>query len=493
MDCGGDEVTDKLKSAGLWGGRFSEPLARHVEMLNTSFSFDKRLAAVDVEGSIAYATALLAAEWLESGEHKAICSGLEAISLEFAESKFEPDPGDEDIHTAVERRLYDLIGSAAGKLHAGRSRNDQVATDLRLYLVRTIDKLCDQIRWVQEEVITKADGHLSVIMPGYTHLQPAQPILFSHWLMSFFWKFERDHERLLELRQRTNVCPLGSGALAGNPLGLDRDKLAYSLGFESASENSLDSVEDRDFVCEFLFAASLLQTHLSSLAETLILWSSEAFDFVILHESHCTGSSLMPQKRNPDALELVRGKSGRVLGHLSALLVTLKGLPSGYNKDLQEDKEGLFDVIDTLGSELPIVSDVIRQMKVNAASMASARSSGLLATDVADYLVRKGVPFRDAHHAVGQAVLSAEKLGISIENLPLSTYRAVHAEFDKDVYDVFNVHLSVSHRSARGGTAPQAVEAQLSQARAIIGQDGLGPSCGNNGLQECTTVPEIPR
>ena len=460
------------RPTGLWGGRFTEPLAQHVQALNTSFPFDRRLAAVDIEGSIAYASALREAGWLEDEELEAIVSGLEAIADEFAEGTFEPHPGDEDIHTAVERRLHELIGSAAGKLHAGRSRNDQVATDLRLYLVRMIGELCDQVRWVQEEIVIKAEGHSSVIMPGYTHLQPAQPILFSHWLMSFFWKLGRDYERLLAARQRTNVCPLGSGALAGNALGLDRDQLACSLGFGSSSENSLDGVEDRDFVCEFLFAATLLQTHLSSLAETLILWSSEAFDFVVLHEGHCTGSSLMPQKRNPDALELIRGKTGRVIGHLSALLVTLKGLPSGYNKDLQEDKEGLFDVIDTLGIELLIVADVIRRMKVKAASMAGARSPGLLATDVADYLVRKGVPFREAHHAVGQVVLSAEKLGASIDRLPLSAYRAAHPEFEKDVYDVFDVHLSISHRTSKGGTAPRAVEAQLARAHALLGKDG---------------------
>jgi argininosuccinate lyase len=470
LDCGGDEVTDQFNSPGLWGGRFSEPLAQHVRALNASFSFDRRLAAVDIEGSIAYARALRDAGWLEPEQQDAIVSGLQAIAGEFAEGTFDLHPDDEDIHTAVERRLRELIGSAAGRLHAGRSRNDQVATDLRLYLVRTIDALCEHMRRIQQEIVTKAQGHLGVIMPGYTHLQPAQPILFSHWLMSFFWKLERDRERLRAARQKTNVCPLGSGALAGNPLDLDRDELADSLGFDSASENSLDAVEDRDFVCEFLFAATLLQTHLSSLAETLILWSSEAFGFVALHESHCTGSSLMPQKRNPDALELIRGKAGRVMGHLSALLVTLKGLPSGYNKDLQEDKEGLFDVIDTLSLELPIVADVIRRMKVKAASMAGALGPGLLATDVADYLVRKGVPFREAHYAVGQVILSAEKLGTSIDRLPLSAYQSAHPKFDDDVFEVFDIQRSLARRSSKGGTAPQAVEAQLARARAILGQ-----------------------
>ncbi len=467
-------MADHSKSTAMWGGRFTEPLAPCVDALNASLGFDVRLAAVDVEGSIAYATALRDAGQLEADDHDAIVAGLETIAEEFAAGAFEPQAGDEDIHTAVERRLHELIGDPAGRLHAGRSRNDQVAADLRLYLVGSIDALCEQVRHVQREIVTKAEGHRSVIMPGYTHLQPAQPILFSHWLLSFFWKLDRDHERLLAARRRANVCPLGSGALAGNPLGVDRERLAAALGFDGASENSLDSVEDRDFVSEFLFAASLLQVHLSSLAETLVLWSSDAFGFVTLHESHCTGSSLMPQKRNPDALELVRGKTGRVIGHLTALLVTLKGLPSGYNKDLQEDKEGLFDAIDTLSSELPIVADAIRRMKVNAAAMAGARTPDLLATDLADYLVRKGVPFREAHHAVGQIVLRAEALGTSIDRLPLPAYREAHAGFDADVHDVFDVHRAVSQRTSKGGTAPTAVEAQLERARAILRRSRTG-------------------
>jgi len=465
-------LTDHAKTGLMWGGRFTEPLAPEVGALNASFSFDRRLAAVDVEGSIAYAVALRDAGWLEAADYDAIVSGLAAIDEEFAAGTFQARPGDEDIHTAVERRLHELAGAPAGRLHAGRSRNDQVATDLRLYLIRSIDALCEQVRRLQGEIVTKAEGHASVIMPGYTHLQPAQPILFSHWLMSFFWKLERDCSRLTAARERTNVCPLGSGALAGNPLGVDRDGLAASLDFTASSENSLDAIEDRDFVCEFLFAASLVQTHLSSLAETLVLWSSDPLGFVTLHESHCTGSSLMPQKRNPDTLELIRGKTGRVVGHLTALLVTLKGLPSGYNKDLQEDKEGLFDVIDTLEVELPIVADVIRRLKVNAASMARARSPALLATDLADYLVRKGIPFREAHRAVGRTVLEAEKLGTPIDRLPFSVYREAHAAFDKDVYDVFDVHLSISQRTPKGGTAPKAVAAQIAAARTILAEDG---------------------
>jgi len=458
--------------ATMWGGRFSEPLAPQVAALNASFSFDRRLAEVDVEGSIAYAGALRDAGWLDSDEHASIVSGLERIADEFASGTFGPRPGDEDIHSAVERRLHEFIGEAAGKLHAGRSRNDQVATDLRLYLVRTIDTLSAAIGGVQEAIVAKANAHFGAIMPGYTHLRSAQPILFSHWLMSFFWKLERDRERLLAARRRTNVCPLGSGALAGNPFGLDRDGLAEALGFDGACENSLDGVEDRDFVCDFLYVASLLQTHLSALAETLIVWSSEAFGFIALDESHCTGSSLMPQKRNPDALELIRGKTGRVIGHLTALLVTLKGLPSGYNKDLQEDKEGLFDTVDTLDMELTVVEDVVRKMKVHAERMAAALGPGLLATDLADRLFRKGVPFRRAHRAVGTLVLEAEGRGIPLDQLPPSAFRDAHPAFGDDIHKVFDAHRSVAHRGSKGGTAPDAVSAQIEQAARLLRGDG---------------------
>ena len=461
-------MTDKTSTGGLWGGRFHRPIDEQLRQLNDSFSFDQRLAAVDLRGSIAYADALHGAGLIDPGERAAIVEGLGVIAEEFTDGAFVSQEGDEDIHTAVERRLHELIGDVAGKLHTGRSRNDQVATDLRLYLLEAIDNILDRIRFVQREIVAKAEGNLSVVMPGYTHLQPAQPILFSHWLMSFFWKLERDAKRLADARSRTSVCPLGSGALAGNPFDVDRELLATSLGFAKPSENSLDAVEDRDFVAEFLFAAALLQVHLSSLAETLILWSTDAFSFVQLHEGHCTGSSLMPQKRNPDALELIRGKSGRVFGHLSGLMLMLKGLPSGYNKDLQEDKEGVFDVIDTLTVELPIVGSLICRMKVNAAHMASARDCGLLATEVADYLVRKGIPFREAHRVVGEVVREAEAAGLPIDALPLDAYRRIHPAFAADVREVFDVHRAVSRRVSRGGTAPEAVKGQLARARELL-------------------------
>jgi argininosuccinate lyase len=305
-------------------------------------------------------------------------------------------------------------------------------------------------------------------MPGYTHLQRAQPILFSHWLLSFFWKFDRDMDRLAGAVDRASVCPLGSGALAGNPFAIDREKLAAELGFDRVSENSLDAVEDRDFVVDFLYAGALIQTHLSSLAETILLWSSEAFSFLRLSETHCTGSSLMPQKRNPDTLELIRGKSGRILGHLMAMITTLKGLPSGYNKDLQEDKEGLFDVIDTLTAEIPIAESILGSMMPNAAHMASACNAAMMATDVADYLVLKGIPFREAHHLVGTVVQEAERIGVPLDALPLSAYQRAHDLFTEDVYDVFNVHASIARRKSKGGTAIEAVERQMLEAQAIL-------------------------
>ena len=322
--------------------------------------------------------------------------------------------GDEDIHTAVERRLGELIGAVAGKLHTGRSRNDQVATDLRLYLLDEMAALEGALVELQAAIVDKAEAHLDVLMPGYTHLQQAQPLLFSHWLMSYFWKLQRDRERLSGIAGRCSVSPLGAGALAGNPLGIDRGALAAELGFAAVAQNSVDAVSDRDYVVEFLAWAALVQVHLSGLAEDLIIWSSREFGFVQLDEAYATGSSLMPQKRNPDSLELMRGKSGRITGHLVGLLTALKGLPSAYNKDLQEDKEAVFDTLDTLALELPVATAVIRTLQVNEQRMADALDDAMLATELADYLVRKGIPFRQSHHLAGQAVARAEAAGVSL-------------------------------------------------------------------------------
>ncbi len=454
----------------LWGGRFSDVMDSFMRAFNDSFAFDQRLASSDIAGCHAYAKALTVAGILSDSELAALSGGLTQIEQEFSTGTFVACPGDEDIHTAIERRLHEVAGDVAGKLHTGRSRNDQVATALRHYLLGVIDDLVIDLRSFQSVIVHKADVFLGIIMPGYTHLQRAQPVLFSHWLMSFFWKWDRDIGRLEGVRSRTSICPLGSGALAGNPFAIDREQLATTLGFRGVTENSLDAVEDRDFVVEFLSSCAMIQMHLSSLAETLILWSGDAYGFVRLDEKHCTGSSLMPQKRNPDLLELIRGKSGRVLGHLMGMLTTLKGLPSGYNKDLQEDKQGLFDVIDTLASELPIAESIVGSMMPNAAHMSAACSASMMATDVADYLVFKGLPFREAHRVAGAMVQQAERAGVPMDELPLSAYQRTHSAFAEDVLALFDKHASIKRRKTKGGTALKAVACQIQEANDILAQ-----------------------
>ncbi|MDH7486434.1 MAG: argininosuccinate lyase [Anaerolineae bacterium] len=476
----------------LWGGRFEGTPDELMERFNRSIGFDWRLWSVDIEGSIAYAKALERAGLLSADERERLIQGLQAVAREFEAGQFEFKPSDEDIHTAVERRLGELVGQVAGKLHTGRSRNDQVATDLRLYLLKEIPGLRQQLSGLQEAIVVKAEQHLDVIMPGYTHLQRAQPVLFSHWLLSYFWMLQRDRERLDELEKRVAVLPLGAGALAGHAtslrssagLGIDRHFLAAELGFRAVSENSMDAVSDRDFVAEFLFWAALVQVHLSRLAEELILWSSAEFGFVALDEAYATGSSLMPQKKNPDALELLRGKAGRMVGHLVALLTVLKGLPSTYNKDLQEDKEPLFDALDTLKLALPVAAGVVRTLKVNAEAMAAALDDGMLATDLADYLVRRGVPFRRSHELVGRAVRRAEELGLPLRELPLAEFQAITSAtlstsseaFDEDLYAVFDHRRSVEMRDSYGGTATTAVRQQIEQARAVLQGGNFTPT-----------------
>ena len=452
----------------LWGGRFEGTPDSLMERFNASIGFDWRLWVADIEGSMAYARALERAGLLTADERDRLIQGLEAVAREFEAGEFEIAPSDEDIHTAVERRLGELVGQVAGKLHTGRSRNDQVATDLRLYLMREIPGLRHRITELQEAVVAKAEQHLEVIMPGYTHLQRAQPVLFSHWLMSYFWMLQRDRERLDDLEKRVAVLPLGAGALAGHSLGIDRQFLATELGFRALCENSLDAVSDRDFVAEFLFWAALVQVHLSRLAEDLIIWSSAEFGFVELDDAYATGSSLMPQKKNPDSLELLRGKVGRLVGHLVALLTTLKGLPSTYNKDLQEDKEPLFDALDTLKLALPVAAGVVRTLKVNAEALAAALDDAMLATDLADYLVRRGVPFRQSHELVGRVVRRAEALGLPLRELPLAEFQAVSDAFDSDLYAVFDHRRSVEARDSYGGTATVAVQEQIERGRAVL-------------------------
>jgi len=452
----------------LWGGRFSAETDELMRSFGDSIDFDRRMYAADIQGSIAYAGALARVGLIAAEEYDQLVARLEQVRAELDAGTFRIQPGDEDIHTAVERRLGELVGTVAGKLHTGRSRNDQVATDLRLYLLDEMTFLQKALIELQEAIVEQAEAHLDVVMPGYTHLQQAQPLLFSHWLMSFFWKFQRDGERLADAARRTSVLPLGAGALAGNPFGIDRQALAAELGFAAVSENSVDTVGDRDYVVEFLAWAALVQVHLSGLAEDLVLWASREFGFVQVADAYSTGSSLMPQKKNPDSLELMRGKSGRMVGHLTGLLTTLKGLPSSYNKDLQEDKEPLFDAIDTLKMELVIAAGVVRTLTVNGARMAAALDDALLATDLADYLVREGIPFRESHHLVGQIVRRAEELSMSLKELGLAEYQAIHPTFAEDVYEVLNFRRSVETRDVEGGTAPSAVRAQIEQAKRAL-------------------------
>jgi len=454
----------------LWGGRFEGSVNELMERFNASIGFDWRLYAADIAGSIAYARALEKAGLLTEQERDRLVAGLGDVQREFEEGIFQINPSDEDIHTAVERRLGEMVGNVAGKLHAGRSRNDQVATDFRLYIMWEIPGLRRQLGDLQAAILDKAQQHLEVIMPGYTHLQRAQPVLFSHWLMSYFWMLQRDQERLRDLQRRVSVLPLGSGALAGNALSIDRDFLAAELGFLGVSENSLDSVSDRDFVVEILFWAALLQVHLSRMAEDLIIWSTAEFGFVELDDAYSTGSSLMPQKKNPDSLELLRGKTGRMLGHLVALMTVLKGLPSTYNKDMQEDKEPLFDALDTLRLALPVASGVVRTLRINSGAMAAALDDAMLATDLADYLVLKGVPFRQSHELVGKAVRKAEAVGCPLRELPQSEYQALSSAFDEDLRAVFDYQRSVEARNLQGGTGSAAVRQQIERAALALGE-----------------------
>ncbi len=449
----------------MWGSRFTKSIDDAFARLNASFSFDWRLYDADIRGSIAYAKSLARANIISDAERDALIDGLARVKQEFDAGTFEAKPSDEDIHTAIERRLGELIGAVAGKLHTGRSRNDQVATDTRLFVLDAISNLQVLISNLQRALIEKSESHLDVLMPGYTHLQRAQPVLFSHWLMSYFWMIQRDWERFRDCATRVSIVPLGAGAMAGNALGIDRKFLARELGFARVSENSIDAVSDRDFIAEFLFDAALLGVHLSRLGEDLVLYSTAEFGFIAMDDAYATGSSLMPQKKNPDAMELARGKSARLIGDLTILLTTLKSLPSSYDKDLQEDKEPLFDAVDTLDALLPVVAGVIRTMRVNADKMRAALDASMLATDLADYLVRRGVPFRDAHRKVGEAVKLAEARGVALSDLSVDEYKKIAPEFGAEVKDVFDFERSVAAREVIGGTGPNAVREQIAKAR----------------------------
>lgn len=467
-----EEITNKLTT--LWHGRYENEADYSLRRLNDSLPFDKRLDKDDIRCSIGYAKALGAAGVISENEALALEKGLQSVFAEANFGHFKFEPGDEDIHTAVERRLGEIVGAVAGKLHTGRSRNDQVATDTRSWLGSAITFLSEQISKVQLALLDQAKQHVETLMPGYTHLRAAQPITAAHWLMSYFWMLTRDVRRFEACRESTLISPLGSGALAGNPYPIDRLALAESIGFHGISENSLDAVSDRDFIVEFLSVASLLMVHLSRFAEDVILYSSPQFGFIKLDERFTTGSSLMPQKQNPDVMELARGKAGRIAGHLSGLLNTLKGLPSTYNKDMQEDKEPLFDTVDTLTILLPALTGLIETMTFDPARMREALDEGMLATDVADYLVAKGIPFREAHGLVGKAVRRSLDTDTPLSKLLLEDYKAINPVFDTDVYAVFDFAASVAKRRAAGGTAPDAVREQIKQAEDWLGNHSTG-------------------
>ena len=454
----------------LWGGRFNGEADLGFARFNESFSFDRRLFLVDVRGSVAHCDALIGAGVLSTAEAEQIKSSLAQIAETGRDNpKYFDDFPSEDVHSFVEARLIELVGDLGRKLHTGRSRNDQVATDLRLWLRDEIGRLEALLREAQRALIDLAEANHDVMMAGYTHLQRAQPILFAHWCLAYFEMLARDRERLIDAQRRVNILPLGSAALAGTSYQIDRDAVARALGFDSVTRNSLDGVSDRDFVIEFVSAASLVMMHLSRLAEDTILYATTEFGFFELSDAVATGSSLMPQKKNPDSMELVRGKAGRVFGHLTALLTTMKGLPLAYNKDMQEDKEALFDTVDTVSACVTVTTTVLRNLRVNEDRAREAATHGYMnATELADYLVRKGMPFREAHESVGRIVTHAIDRSAELNELPLDELKSFSALIDEDVFEALSLERTLATKSQTGGTAPERVAAELKSARARL-------------------------
>ena len=449
----------------LWGGRFTKETNQLVEKFTASIEFDQKLALEDIEGSLAHVEMLGSCGIIPAKDVEQIKKGLTSIREKVLNHEVSFSVEDEDIHMNIERMLIEEIGPVGGKLHTGRSRNDQVATDMHLYLRNQTKEIIELIRFVQEAIISQAKQHVETILPGYTHLQRAQPISFAHHLLAYFWMFERDKERLQDSLKRMNWSPLGAGALAGTTFPIDRHFSAKQLGFETVYPNSLDAVSDRDFILEFLSIASILMMHISRLAEELILWSSQEFQFVELDDSFCTGSSIMPQKKNPDVPELLRGKTGRVYGNLIGLLTTLKGLPLAYNKDLQEDKEGMFDTVETLAGSLQLLAPMIETMTVKKENMYKAVSQDYSnATDLADYLAGKGIPFREAHEIIGRIVLYAIQHNKYLLDLNLDEYQHFSAAFEKDIFEVLQPKNVVTARNSYGGTGFGQVETQLNLA-----------------------------
>jgi argininosuccinate lyase len=447
-------------------GRFRSSLAKVAARYSESLSFDRRLYRHDIAGSIAHAAALVNAGIISADEKEKIVTGLREIEREIESGKFRWDESLEDVHMNIESALTKKIGEPGAKLHTARSRNDQIALDLRLYVKDEIGKSTSQLKKLQTATLRLAAKHADVVMPGYTHLQRAQPVLFAHYLLSQVESFVRDVERLNDCLHRTDVLPLGSGALAGSTIALDREPMARDLKFAGVSQNSLDAVSDRDFVCEFLFCLAMIGMHLSRFSEDLILWGTSEFGFVEFSDEFSTGSSLMPQKKNPDVAELTRGKTGRLYGNLMSILTTLKGLPSSYNRDLQEDKEALFDSVNTVSSALEVFSAMLPGLKINRDKMReAAKDPDLLATDLAEYLVKKGVAFRQAHEIVGRVVSHAVEKGTKLNDISLPALRKFSKGFGPDVAKVFDVRRSLSARRAAGAPSPQNVKAQIKRWR----------------------------
>ena len=454
-----------------WSGRFNEPVAELVKRYTASVGFDQKLALFDIQGSLAHAQMLSHCGIIAAQDLADIQRGLAQIQTEITQGQFDWQLDLEDVHLNIEKRLTTLVGDAGKRLHTGRSRNDQVATDVRLYLRNAIDELLQLIAALQTAILNLADQHTLTIMPGFTHLQVAQPISFAHHLMAYFEMLKRDAERLADTRRRVNRLPLGAAALAGTSYPIKREMVAELLGFDGVCENSLDAVSDRDFAIEFTAAAALIMTHLSRFSEELILWMSPMVGFIDIADRFCTGSSIMPQKKNPDVPELVRGKTGRVNGHLVALLTLMKGQPLAYNKDNQEDKEPLFDTVDTLTQTLRIYADMITGIKVKPAKMRAAALQGYAtATDLADYLVKKGLPFRDAHEAVALAVRFAEQRGCDLSDIGLAELQNFSQLISDDVYQVLSLEGSLASRNHIGGTAPNQVAAAIARGREYLAQ-----------------------
>ena len=459
-------MQDDTSDEKAWSGRFSEPVDQLVKHYTASVNFDRRLADFDIRGSLAHARMLRRIGVLSTNDLGDIERGMAQILDEIQAGRFPWSVDLEDVHLNIEKRLTDLIGDAGKRLHTARSRNDQVATDVRLWLRTALDAIDALLRALQKQLLNLAEQHADTVMPGFTHLQVAQPVSFGHHVMAYYEMLKRDRSRLIDCRQRANQLPLGAAALAGTSYPIDRDSVALELGFDSVCSNSLDAVSDRDFAIEFAAAAALLMTHLSRFSEELILWMNPCFGFIALADRYCTGSSIMPQKKNPDVPELVRGKTGRVNGHLVALLTLMKAQPLAYNKDNQEDKEPLFDIADTLTDTLRVFAGMLEGLTVNREAMRQAAAEGFsTATDLADYLVKKGLPFRDAHEAVARAVRFASEQGLELDALPLAELQRFSSLIEKDAFEVLSLEGSLRARNHFGGTAPEQVRAAVARAR----------------------------